>query len=157
MSVSILPPDQPFSLSAGRPIYTGNASSTLRYTDPLTATEKTLSLERFKRYIFSDALSGSVVSGKLYVLSPSGSEKLAYIDDMRGMPLLPESRILHPEGEVIIYSPQVGTSLTLSRNTEYRHISLGKIASSYSSNFSFPNGFYSAKLRSLTDDRNIRA
>ncbi len=76
---------------------------------------------------------------------------------MRGMPLLPGTRIIHTEGTLSIYDPIADISTNFPAGTEYRHLSLGRISDAYSMSFPFPNGFYSARLRSLTDDRVIRA
>lgn len=157
MKVATLLSGQDFSLSAGRPLYTGNSRVSLKYTDIDTDKEETLALEKFNRYTFPATLSGSITSGKAYILTPSGSEKISYTDDMRGMPLLPDTRIYHPNGSVVIYDPITKRSNALLPNTEYRHLDLGKISKEYSINFPFPNGFYSARLRSLVDDRMIRA
>lgn len=124
MKVDLLEQGQIFSLSAGRPIYTGNSASSISYTDTTSDTGVTLSLDRFTRYVFPDTLSGTVESGKLYVLTPSGSEKLDYSDDMRGMPLLPDTRIIHPNGTVVIYDPIEESSTALLPGTEFRHLSL---------------------------------
>jgi hypothetical protein len=157
MKVSTLLPGQQFSLSAGRALYTGNSSASLEYMSPVDDSMKTLSLERFEQYTFPISLSWSIKSGKLYVLTPSGWEKLPYSDDMRGMPLLPNIRIYHPNGSVVIYDPLSQKSDAILPNTEYRHLDLGKIATEYSIDFPFADGFYSARLRSLRDDRMIRA
>lgn len=157
MKVAMLLSGQDFSLSAGRALYTGNSPVALKYTNIVTGKAETLELEKFNRYTFPNTLSGSVASGKAYVLTPAGSEKIAYTDDMRGMPLLPSTRIYHPNGSVVIYDPITKRSDALLPNTEYRHLDLGKISKEYSINFPFPNGFYSARLRSLVDDRMIRA
>lgn len=98
-----------------------------------------------------------MISGKAYVLTPSGTEKIAYSDDMRGMPLLPDTRIYHPNGSVVIYDPITQKSDALLPNTDYQHLDLGKTSAQYSVSFPFANGFYSARLRSLIDDRMIRA
>jgi hypothetical protein len=76
---------------------------------------------------------------------------------MRGMPLLPDTRIYHPNGTVEIYDPIYEKSHTIPANTEYRHLDLGRVSSEYSVNFPFMNGFYSARLRSLSNDRMIHA
>lgn len=76
---------------------------------------------------------------------------------MIGMPLLPDTRILDTGGDVTIYDPSVNTSTTIPTNTEYRHISLGKKSDHYTAYFPYPNGFYSARLRSLSDNRFVRA
>lgn len=73
------------------------------------------------------------------------------------MPLLPDTRIYHPGGSVIIYDPQSKKSDALLPGTEYRHLDLGRNAATYSLNFPFLSGYYSSRLRSLTDDRSIRA
>lgn len=70
--VSTLPSGQRFSLSSGRALYTGNSSSTLSYTRLDTGLAETLTLDRFERYTFPYTVSGSVTSGKVYVLTPSG-------------------------------------------------------------------------------------
>lgn len=57
------------------------------------------------RYVFPFALSGSIESEKVFVLSPSGSVKLQYSPDMLGMPLLPETHFLNTTGRVDIYDP----------------------------------------------------
>jgi hypothetical protein len=157
MKVSTLTSSQPFSLSAGRAVYTGNARVTLEYTLPWVDTPKTLSLEKFERYTFPMDLSGSIRNGKLYVLNSAGSEKLSYTDDMIGMPLLPGTRLYHPNGSIVIYDPLTKRSDAILPNTEYRHLDLGKISTEYNVAFPFANGFYSARMRSLIDDRNIHA
>ena len=157
MKVSTLLSGQDFSLSAGRALYIGNSSVALKYTNVDSDKEETLALAKFNRYTFPSTLSGSITSGKAYVLTPAGSEKISYTDDMRGMPLLPGTRIYHPNGSVVIYDPITKRSDALLPNTEYRHLDLGKISREYSINFPFQNGFYSARLRSLVDDRMIRA
>jgi hypothetical protein len=157
MKVSTLNSWQDFSLSAWRALYTGNSVATLNYTTSSSDESKTLSLEKFQRYTFPETLSGSVISGKAYVLTPSGTEKIAYTDDMRGMPLLPDTRIYHPNGSVVIYDPITQKSDALLPNTDYQHLDLGKTSAQYSVSFPFANGFYSARLRSLIDDRMIRA
>lgn len=124
MKVAILQSGQPFSLSSGRALYTGNSRPILRYTTTSDAVEKDISLERFTRYIFADSLSGTVMSGKAYILTPSGSQKLSYSDDIIGMPLLPETRITDTSGIVRIYDPLTTETVSVLPNTEYRHISL---------------------------------
>ena len=156
MKVSTLLTWQEFSLSAGRALYTGNSVASLKFSTN-NEWEKIISLDKFQRYTFTGTLVGSVVSGKAYVLTPAWSEKISYSDDMRGMPLLPDTRIYHPNGSVVIFDPITNRSDALLPNTEYRHLDLGKISSRYDINFSFPNGFYSTRLRSLIDDRMIRA
>ena len=149
--VTTLSSGQPFSLSAGRALYTGNTRANISYSTGGLSTTK--ELEKFHRYVFPVSLSGSVTSGKAYVLTPSGTEKLSYSDSMKGMPLLPDTRILSPNGEVAIYSPREDQSLILTAGTEYRYISLGRPKDRYNVSFSYPNGFYSARLRSLTDEQ----
>ena len=150
--VTTLSSGQPFSLSAGRALYTGNTRANISYSTGGLSTTK--ELEKFHRYVFPVSLSGSVTGGgKVYVLTPSGTEKLSYSDSMKGMPLLPNTRILSPNGEVAIYSPREDQSLTLTAGTEYRYISLGRPKDRYNVSFSYPNGFYSARLRSLTDEK----
>lgn len=95
MKVDLLESGQAFSLSAGRPLYTGNSVSTLIYTKNGSEEEESLTLERFTRYTFDDTLSGSIISGKVYVLTPSGTERLEYDASMKGMPLIPGTRIIH--------------------------------------------------------------
>ena len=157
MKVAILQSGQPFSLSSGRALYTGNSQPTLKYSTLSDPAEKSISLERFTRYTFVGSLSGTVMSGKAYILTPSGSQKLEYSDDMIGMPLLPDTRITDPSGTVVVYDPLTLGTVSVSPNTEYRHVSLWKINTSYDVTFPFPNGFYSARLHSLTDGREIRA
>lgn len=52
-----------------------------------------MTLAPSRRYVFPFALSGSIESEKVFILSPSGTEKLGYSSDMLGMPLLPETHI----------------------------------------------------------------
>ena len=58
---------------------------------------------------------------------------------MRGMPLLPGTRITHTEGTLSVYDPIAGVSTSFAPGTEYRHLSLGRIAEKYNTSFSFPN------------------
>ncbi len=87
MRVSTIRSGIPFSLTAGRPLYTGNTAPTLSYSTS-TGVPLSISLEKFRKYVFRETLSGSLSSGRAYILTPSLSEKLSYSDDMIGMPLL---------------------------------------------------------------------
>jgi hypothetical protein len=43
---------------------------------------------------------------------------------MRGMPLLPDTRMYHPSGSIVIYDPITKKSDTIPANTQYRHLDL---------------------------------
>lgn len=157
MKSSILPTGSDFSLSSGRAIYTGNGAASLNYVDPTTGETRTKNLERFQRYTFSESLSGIITTGKVYVLTPSVSERIEYTDDMRGMPLLPGVRLMSTIGEVRVYDPLMRTSLSIRPWVEYRHIGIGQRQSRYQLSFPYPNGFYSARMTSLTSGSEIHA
>lgn len=89
MKVSTIVRAAPFRLSSGRPLYTGNRAARLDVILEGTRESRTYELEPFQKYTFSDALSGALSSGRAYVLTPSGTEKLPFSEDMIGMPLLP--------------------------------------------------------------------
>jgi hypothetical protein len=157
MKVVTLRAGQSFTLASGRPLYTGNQDVELdvRYASQTGSTR--VSVERFMQSTFPEDISVTIRSGKIYILTPSGTEKISYTEDMRGMPLLPGIRILHSQGSVSIYEPKRSTSTVILPGSEYRHISLGPPARSYTSTITFPNGFYSARLRSLKDNSIVRA
>lgn len=69
-----------------------------------------MTLAASRRYVFPFALSGSITSEKVFVLSPSGTEKLIYSPDMLGMPLLPEAHI-QSAGRVVVYDPIHGSPI----------------------------------------------
>lgn len=155
MKVSLVRSGVPFSLSAGRPLYTGNTAPTLSYSSS-TGALTSLSLEKFRKYVFKETLSGSLSSGKAYILTPSLSEKLPYSDDMIGMPLLGDTKIISPS-KVTLFLPDTNMSYTIPPSTEYRHVDLGTISEHYSATIDFPDGFYSARLQSLSSPSHIRA
>lgn len=122
MKVTTLLSGQPFGLSTGRPIYTGNGQAVLSVTLEGTGEQKDYTLERFKKYTFPDSLSGSITSGKAYILTPSGTEKLSYTNDMLGMPLLPGTRVIDTSHTISVYNPIENISTQIPVGTEYRHI-----------------------------------
>jgi hypothetical protein len=155
MQATTLSSSQPFSLTAGRPLYTGNSAPTLSYSSG--GTPVILELEKYQKYVFRSNISGTISSGRAYILTPSSTEKLAYRDDMIGMPLLADTRIISGGATVDIYEPASEKSSKISPDTLYRIVPLGLPAESYTAHVSVPDGFYSARLRSLTDDQMIRA
>ncbi len=70
-----------------------------------TGEQKTYTLDRFAKYVFPDTLSGSISAGRAYVLTPSGTEKLSFTNDMIGMPLLPGTRIIDTASSIRVFNP----------------------------------------------------
>ena len=94
--VTVLSPGQIFSLSNGRSLFTGRSKATLSLT--LTGGVSALSLDPYSQYTFPNTLSGTLTSGKAYVISPSSSTRLSYQEDMIDMPLLPDTEIIARDG-----------------------------------------------------------
>jgi hypothetical protein len=157
MRVKTLARWQEFTLSEGRALYTGNSVATLLVTDIGTKETKTITLDRFREHMFPRSISATIQSGKVYILSPSGSEKIPYDPDMIGMPLLPWVRVLDPSGAIRISHPSTWVSSVLAPSVEYRHISLGAQDGEYTAAFTYPNGYYSARLTSLRTGHDIHA
>lgn len=75
---------------------------------------------------------------------------------MIGMPLLGDTKIISPS-KVTLFLPDTNTSYTIPPSTEYRHVDLGSISDHYSATIDFPDGFYSARLQSLSSPSHTRA
>lgn len=157
MKVTTLLSGQPFGLSTGRPLYTGNSPVVLSVTLASTNEQKDYTLDRFTKFVFPDTLSGSITSGRAYILTPSGTEKLSYTNDMLGMPLLPGTRVIDSSNPLSIYNPIENISTQIPVGTEYRHVGLTGRNDAYTVNFPFENGYYSARMRSLRSGNIIRA
>lgn len=137
-----------FTLTAGRGLYTGSVPATLDYT-LASGTKKTLQMKPYQKYVFSENISG-MLSGKIYVLSSNPSNRISYTDDLIGMPILPGSRLINPDGRIQLYNARLQNVSQISAGEEYRSISLGTPNESYQVAFTYPNGMYSARIASMS-------
>ncbi len=85
-----------FTLTAGRPIYTGNTAVRLTYTLS-SGVSQSLDMKKYQKYVFTGDISASIVSGKAYILTQSSSDRLVYSDDFIGMPILPGTHIINTD------------------------------------------------------------
>lgn len=112
-----------FSLTAGRPLYTGNLPVSLTYKLSSGIT-KSLDMKKYQKYVFSEDISAAIVSGKAYILTQNNSDRLTYSDDFIGMPLLVGSHIINTDGGFSLYNPSLDRITDIPSNEEYRSVSL---------------------------------
>jgi hypothetical protein len=145
-----------FTLTAGRPLYTGPTQTRISYTTlTLSWTLKTLTLKPYTRYTFDEALSGSLTSGKLYFFDALSDESMPYDEGMRGMPLL-DGMILSSTGwSFTLRDVWRDEIFRIAPGGEYQFMILPYRDDSYTLNIPYKNGFYSARLRSL--DSSVQA
>ena len=96
---------KPFTLTQGRPLYTGKTQSRLTYTTLSGSTPEYLTLKPYSRYSFDTSLSGSLTSGVIYFMDTSTAEKTLYSDDLLGMPILDGMTLSNLEGSFDIRDP----------------------------------------------------
>ena len=121
--VAIIQPQQTFTLTAERPIYTGKSQTRLIY-DTATETGVVLQLKPWTKYVFNTSISGNISKGKLYTFQSSSSEKITYSDDLIGMPLLDGMKVQHTDGSFSVYNTRSKESTFLEKNAVYQYHTL---------------------------------
>jgi hypothetical protein len=94
-------PDTSFTVSLGRPIYTGKSGSRFIYSTS-SGSEYDITLKPYSRYTFDDVLSGSLVSGKIFFYDTLTSTQTPYTDDFIGMPLIEGMTLSNSQGSFSI-------------------------------------------------------
>ena len=149
--VSIIYPGESFTLTAGRPIYTGKSQTRLVY-DTATETGVVLQLKPWTKYVFHSSISGNVSQGKLYTFQSSSSERVVYSDDLIGMPLLDGMKVQNTAGSFSVYNTRSKESTILEENALYQYQTLGNPSDTYTVTVSYEDGFYFSRLRATSQN-----
>ena len=82
-----------FSLSPGRVLYTGADRVTIIYKSQSSPTPKTITLNPYIGYQFTEVTELTTNGGKLYLIGQEDGSKYTYSDEYIGMPILPGMQI----------------------------------------------------------------
>ena len=101
-------------------------------------------------YTFKDVTKARITSGKLFAFGSFAEEgNYTYSDDYVGMPIISALQFIAPDGGMRIrYNPN-NSLLSIGKGSQYSLLPLGTKESSYFVNMSYPDGVYSARMKSL--------
>jgi hypothetical protein len=146
-----------FTLNVGRMIYTGEDSVLIEYgTGNGQFQEKKLQPHMW--YRFPETYIIKKEKWNLYYIDEFGKqENYTYTDDLVWVPLLPWSQIKSSLWEIRIRDNIEKSIIVIPKNAIYALKNVWSPNDEYNFEINYPNGFYSARLYSITDSEAIRA
>ncbi len=155
--IAILTWSTQFTLSPGKILYTGKEKTKILYHTG-TSADAFVVLDPYTGYTFSELVSITLQSGKLYTITaPFAEETYTYSNDMIGMPILPGMKITSLRGGFEIWHTSTTPPTSVAPGANYMLIYLGKQDTSYSFSIDYKNSFYSARIRSLDYPKGVSA
>jgi hypothetical protein len=145
------------SLSPGRVLYTGRDSVTISYTNQTNITSKTITLEPYTGYEFSDITEITTSGWRLYLIWQEDGSLYTYSDDLVGLPILPGMRIYASDAGAIIRNHTIANNITLAWGATYMTYDLGDLGARYEVSVPYVNGYYYARIQNLTTKKMDRA
>jgi hypothetical protein len=149
VKVTVLKTGDTFHLPVGKSIVTGDNDVQILILEGSGA-GNTVNLIKAGSYLFKDVIKARVTSGKLFAFGSFSEEgNYTYSDDYVGMPIISSLQFIAPDGGMRVrYNPN-NSILTLNKWSQYSFLPLGTKESSYYVNMSYPDGVYSARMKSL--------
>lgn len=139
------------SLSPNRPLYTGKKQVDITYKTSEGDDPKVLHLEPYSEYQFGQTMEIRAEGGPLFIIEDGlSTEKYTGSKDFDGLPILPSMKIYSEKP----FSRQNHIKNRTEKNNAdavYMMQTLGKPAKEYSVAVDYPNGYYYARITSLSD------
>lgn len=129
-------------LSAGRTLYTGARDVDIQYRVAGSSDIQSLKLNRHSQYHFEDHIDIIAEGGPLFVIHEGMSnERYTASSDFTGLPILPGMQFVGANVRISDMNSSI-------QDNSYISHSIGQaVDEEYSVSLSYPNGFYSARLR----------
>jgi hypothetical protein len=146
------------SISPGRVLYTGKDTVRLTYTNSNTPTPKTITLDPYTGYQWTDITEITTTGGRLYRIgSPLETARYIYSDDLIGMPILPGMRLYSSDRGAVVRDRTRSLDIRLPDASTYLTYDLGTGSDHYDVSIPYPDGYYYARLADLTKNKTDRA
>lgn len=153
VKVTVLKSGETFHLPVGKKIVTGESDARILVLE-WDAAGTTLDLLRAGSYAFKNVVKARIISGKLYSFGTFTEEwKYTYSDDYQGMPIIASLRMTAPDGGMRVRYIPTGEMTTLNKWSQYAYLPLGSKSPDYYINLSYPDGVYSARIKSLDTEQ----